>query len=45
MNPCYVGPFHHGMERPRVLYGGDGLQLWRVDVNVLNRQSGIADKW
>jgi hypothetical protein len=26
-----VGPFHHGMARPRVGDGGDGLQIWRID--------------
>jgi hypothetical protein len=35
---CYVGPCHHGMGRPRVADGGDGLQIWRVAVNVLNKQ-------
>jgi hypothetical protein len=25
-----VGPGHHGMARPQVPNGGDGLQVWRV---------------
>jgi hypothetical protein len=41
--PCYVGPCHHGMARPRVAVGGDGLQLWRVVANIFNMQSHTAD--
>jgi hypothetical protein len=26
------------MARPRVADGGDGLQIWRVAVNILNKQ-------
>jgi hypothetical protein len=25
--PCYVGPCHHGMARPTVADGGEGLQI------------------
>jgi hypothetical protein len=25
LDPCHVGPCHHGKERPRVADGGDGL--------------------
>jgi len=32
------------MARPRVAGGGDGLQVWRVSVNVLNKQWQTADK-
>jgi hypothetical protein len=43
-DPCYVGPCHHGMARPQVAGGGDGLQIWRVAGNILNKQSRTADK-
>jgi hypothetical protein len=36
---------HHGMARSGVADGGDGLQLWRVEANVLNEQWRRADKW
>jgi hypothetical protein len=32
-------PCHHGMARPQVADGGDGLQIWRVAANILNKQS------
>jgi len=41
---CYVGPCHHGMVCLRFADGGDGLQMWRVAVNMLNKQSQTADK-
>jgi hypothetical protein len=34
---------HHGMVRPRVADRGDGLQIWRVAANILNKQSRTAD--
>jgi hypothetical protein len=35
---------HHGMARPRVAEDrGDGLQIWRVAANILNKQSRTAD--
>jgi hypothetical protein len=34
---------HHGMARPRVTDRGDGLQIWRVAANMLNKQSRTAD--
>jgi hypothetical protein len=37
-------PCHHGMARPQVADGGDGLQVWRVAANILNKQSRTADK-
>jgi len=43
-NPCYMGSCHHGMVRPWVADGGDGLQMWRVAANILNKQSRTADK-
>jgi hypothetical protein len=32
------------MARPQVADGGDALQVWRVAVNILNRQSRTAYK-
>jgi hypothetical protein len=37
-------PCRHGMERPQVADGGDGLQLWIVAANIFNKQSLTADK-
>jgi hypothetical protein len=37
-------PNHNGMARPQVADGGDGLQIWRVAANVLNKQSRTASK-
>jgi hypothetical protein len=37
-------PCHHGMARPQVVDGGDGLQIWRVAANILTKQSRTADK-
>jgi hypothetical protein len=34
---------HHGMARPRVADRGDGLQIWRVSANMLNKQSRTAE--
>jgi len=31
------------MERSRVADGGDGLQIWRVAANTLNKQSRTVD--
>ncbi|KAJ4452149.1 hypothetical protein ANN_03667 [Periplaneta americana] len=42
--PCIVGPYHHGMAHPQVAYRGDGLQIWRVAVYILNKQSWTADE-
>jgi hypothetical protein len=38
------GPCHHGMARPRVADGEDGLQIWRVDASILSKQLRTADK-
>jgi hypothetical protein len=32
------------MARPQVADGGDGLQIWRVAANILNKQSRTDDK-
>jgi hypothetical protein len=32
------------MACPQVVDGGDGLQIWKVAVNILNKQSWRADK-
>jgi hypothetical protein len=37
-------PFHHGMARPQVADAGDGLQIWRVAANIVNKRSRRADK-
>jgi len=37
-------PCHHGVARPQVADGGEGLQIWRVATNVLNKQPRTADK-
>jgi hypothetical protein len=34
----------HCMARPQVADGGDGLQIWRVAANILNKQSRTIDK-
>jgi hypothetical protein len=36
--------YHHGMARPQVAIGGDGLQVWRVAANILNKQLRTGDK-
>jgi hypothetical protein len=30
-------PCHHGVARPQVADGGDGLQIWRAAVSILNK--------
>jgi hypothetical protein len=35
---------HNGMARPKVVDGGNGLQIWRVAANILNKQSRMAEK-
>jgi hypothetical protein len=37
-------PCHHSMACPQVANGGNTLQVWRVAVNILNKQSRTADK-
>jgi hypothetical protein len=43
---CHVRwvPCRHGMACPQVADGGDGLQIWKVAGNILNKQSRTADK-
>jgi len=36
---------HHGMARPRGADRGDVLHIWRIEANVLNKQSRTADNW
>jgi hypothetical protein len=31
---CVWVPCHHGMARPQVADGADGLQIWRVATNI-----------
>jgi len=42
---CSVGPFAHGIAHPLVVNGEDSLQVWRVAVNMLNKQLWTANKW
>jgi hypothetical protein len=37
-------PCHYGLARPQVADGGDGLQIWRVPENMLNKQSRTAKR-
>jgi hypothetical protein len=37
-------PCHHGMARLQIADGGDGLQIWRVAINISNKQSRTADR-
>jgi len=36
-----VGPYHHSMACPWDADGRYGFQVWRVDANLLNRQSSV----
>jgi hypothetical protein len=42
--PSYVGPCHHSMAHPLVAHTEDGLQIWMVAANILNKQSQTASK-
>jgi hypothetical protein len=35
---------HHGMARPQVADGGDGLEIWWVAANILNKPSRTANR-
>jgi hypothetical protein len=35
---CYLGPCDHCMAPVRVADGGEGLQMWMVAANMLNKQ-------
>jgi hypothetical protein len=37
-------PCHRGMARPQVADGGDGLLIWSIAANILNKQSRTAEK-
>jgi hypothetical protein len=37
-------PCHHGTARPQVADRGDGLQIWRVGADILNKQSRTVDR-
>jgi hypothetical protein len=37
-------PCHHGTARPQDADGGDGLQIWMVAANILNKESWTVDK-
>jgi hypothetical protein len=39
-----VSPCHHGIARPRVADGGDGLHICGVATNIPNNQSRTDDK-
>ena len=41
---CMWVPVSHGMARPQVADRGNGLQIWRVAANMLNKQSWTADR-
>jgi hypothetical protein len=39
--PCVLSLFsHHGMVCPQDAYGGNGLQIWTIAVNILNKLGG-----
>jgi hypothetical protein len=47
VRPCFHVkwvPCHHSMVCPRVTNGGDGLQIWKVAENILNKQSWTDDR-
>jgi hypothetical protein len=37
-------PCHHGVARPQVADGGEGLKIWRVAANILSKQLRTADR-
>jgi hypothetical protein len=39
-----LSQMHHGVAYPRFAVGGNGLQIWRVIVNIMYEQSWTADK-
>jgi len=39
-----LSPFHHDMARSLVADEGDGLQIWRIAVNIFNQRSRTAEK-
>jgi hypothetical protein len=43
--PWYVGPYHYSMVCLWVAGGGDGLQIWRVAANILNKVITADKGW
>jgi hypothetical protein len=41
---CILDVYHHGMVHPRIADGEEGHQIWKVAVNILNKNSRTADK-
>jgi hypothetical protein len=41
---CYVGPRNDTMARPRVAVGGDGIEMWKMAANILNKRLWTAEK-
>jgi hypothetical protein len=41
---CFGALCHHGMARTPDEDGGDGLQIWRVAANILNKYPRTASK-
>jgi hypothetical protein len=37
-----VFPCHHVMARPQVVDGGEGLQVWRVTADIMNKQPTMS---
>jgi len=37
------GPCHDNMSRPH-LADGEGFQIWRIDINIANKQSPAVEK-
>jgi hypothetical protein len=37
-------PCPHGLARPQVADGENGLQIWRIASNISNKQSRTADR-
>jgi hypothetical protein len=37
-------PCHHGIAHPQVAEGGDGFQIWKIAMNILNKESRRAEK-
>jgi len=44
LNVWHKNPCHHSMACPQIVIGGDGLQMWRVAVTVLNKHLQMVDK-
>jgi len=44
ISPCYMDSCHLGMVHPQIMVGGDSFQMWRVAVNIQNKQSQTPNK-